>query len=240
MNNAQRLLLLSNSTIAGREFLEHASSWIRDFLGDEVGEVLFIPYASVRASYDTFTERVRERLSPLGYDAYSVHAADDPVAAVSTAAAIVVGGGNTFCLLERLYALHLLDPIRERVRAGHPYIGWSAGANLACPTIRTTNDMPIVEPPHLAALGLVPFQINPHYTHRTIPEHAGETREERLLEFVAANPETPVLGLREGTALRVEGDALALLGDRPARVFGLGGAPFDAAPGAPLDGLRRA
>lgn len=237
MSSAPRLLLLSNSTNAGRGFLEHARPFIESFLGRDVHEVLFVPFAAIRMSYDTFTERVRERLAPLGYEVRSVHSDPDPSAIVGAAESIVVGGGNTFSLLHRLYEQRLLDPIRERVRGGAPYLGWSAGSNVACPTIRTTNDMPIVEPPSLDALGLVPFQINPHYTEATITGHAGETRDERLLEFVAANPGKPVIGLREGTALRIEGTSRTLMGDRAARVFGVGPQPFDVEPGAALDML---
>lgn len=237
MTIAPRLLLLSNSTNAGRAFLEHAGDEIQHVLGD-IREVAFVPFATVRFSYEAFAGRVGDRLRSLGYEVRSIHAAGDPCAALRVAPAIVVGGGNTFCLLQRLYAHGLLDPIRERVRAGTPYVGWSAGSNVACPTIRTTNDMPIVEPPSLDALRLVPFQINPHYTDATLDGHAGETRDERLLEFVAANPGTPVIGLREGTALRVEGDTWTLRGERGARIFGVRPEPLDVEPGASLHMLR--
>jgi dipeptidase E len=160
-----------------------------------------------------------------------VHDAADPVGAIAGAEAIVVSGGNTFALLAALYDRGLLDAMRRRVRAGAPYIGWSAGANLACPTIRTTNDMPIVQPPSFAALGLVPFQINPHFTDALIPNHGGETRSERLEEFLVANPEATVVGLREGTMLRVEGDTVMLVGDKPARVFRSGREPEENEPG---------
>ena len=234
---APRLLLLSNSTNAGSTFLDHAGAMIQSVLDGDVREVVFVPFAAVRAPYASFSDRVRERLLPLGYDVRSLNTARDMQAVVREAKALVVGGGNTFSLLERLYAQQLLEPIRQRVRAGVPYVGWSAGANIACPTIRTTNDMPIVEPPSLDALGLIPFQINPHYTEATLDGHAGETRDDRLLEFVAANPGQPVVGLREGTALRIEGKQSTLLGDRPARIFGVGPEAFDVEPGTPLDML---
>jgi len=143
----------------------------------------------------------------------------------------VVGGGNTFRLLEQLERADLLTRIRGRVREGLPYIGWSAGANLACPTICTTNDMPIIEPRSFAALGLVPFQINPHYTNASLPNHGGETRDDRIVEFVALNPKAIVAGLREGSLLRVEGESLALLGPHPMRVFRSNAAPVEARPG---------
>ena len=144
--------------------------------------------------------------------------------------AIAVGGGNTFHLLRALYRVSAVELIRERVLSGMPYVGWSAGSNVACPTIRTTNDMPIVEPPTLKALGLLPFQINPHYTDAHLEGHMGETRDERLSEFTHANPGVRVLGLREGTMLRVEGDEITLLGGKPARLFVKGETPRDIDP----------
>jgi dipeptidase E len=229
---APRLLLLSNSTNFGDGFLEHATETLRDFLGGGVRELLFVPFAAVRFSWDDFTAKVRERLAPLGYAVSGIHAATDPVAAVRAAQAIAVGGGNTFHLLRALAERRLLEPVRQVVRAGTPYVGWSAGSNVAGPTIRTTNDMPIVEPPTLDAFGLIPFQLNPHYTDARLPDHAGETRAERLLEFVEANPAVPVLALREGSMLRVEGAARLLLGERPALVFRHGHEPEEIPPGA--------
>jgi dipeptidase E len=226
-----RLLLLSNSTNYGAGFLEHATDTIREFLGPAAADVVFVPFAAVRIDWNAFTEKVRDRLGPLGCRVTSVHAARDPAGAVRAASAIAVGGGNTFHLLDTLARRGLLAPIRERVRAGVPFVGWSAGANVACPTIRTTNDMPIVEPPSLDALGFLSFQINPHYTDARMPDHSGETRAERLLEFVEANPDMPVLGLREGSILRVEGAAMTLLGEKPARLFRKGRDPEDIPPG---------
>lgn len=226
-----RLLLLSNSTNYGGTFLGHANDLLSAFLGKDVDRIVFIPYAAVRFSFDDFAAKVAERLNPLGYEVDSIHRAQDPRAAVDAAGAIVVGGGNTFQLLERIYQDRLLGPIRERVGAGAPYVGWSAGSNLACPTIKTTNDMPIVEPPSFLALGLVPFQINPHFTDAGIPNHGGETRSERLTEFVAANPGVPVIGLREGSSLRVDGGRTTLLGDQPAIVFRSGADPIEVPPG---------
>jgi dipeptidase E len=231
-----RLLLLSNSTNFGGTFLGHATDTIREFLGPAT-DVLFVPYAAVRFSYDDFVNRVQERLGPLGCTVHGIHQAKDPVAAVRAAPAIAVGGGNTFRLLARLYEFGLLDPIRERVRAGAPYIGWSAGSNVAGTTIQTTNDMPIVEPPSFTALGLFPAQINPHYTDAVIPNHGGETRAERLLEFITVNPGVPVVALREGSILRVEGDEITLLGDQPGRVFLQGREPWSLQRGRLAKGL---
>ena len=234
-----RLLLLSNSKNPGQEYLQHAESWIKDFLGSRIRRVLFVPFAAVRVSYDDFTAAVSRRFADLGYGVDSVHASADPLRAAAEAEAIVVGGGNTWQLLTALQNTGLLDAIRRRAWAEVPYVGWSAGANLAGPTIKTTNDMPIVEPRNMDALGLVPFQINPHYTEERIPNHGGETRPERLLEFVAANPGVSVVGLPEGGALRVEGAALELLGPHPAKVFASGHEPAEYPPGASLQFLMQ-
>lgn len=232
----RRLLLLSNSTLPGQGFLDFAEGALRDFLAPVRGPLLFVPFAGVRISYDAYAARVRERLGRLGLEIESIHEAEDAGRALEGAGAVLVGGGNTFHLLREVAARGLLPALRARVEAGLPYVGWSAGANLACPTISTTNDMPIVEPPGFGALGLVPFQINPHYTEAHPPGHGGETRPERIAEFLEANPEVPVLGLPEGTLLRIEGARVALLGERPARLFRHGEAPRDLAPG---DGLER-
>ncbi|HEX8173997.1 MAG TPA: dipeptidase PepE [Pyrinomonadaceae bacterium] len=215
----RRLLLLSNSSNYGEEYLRYPLSYIRSFLGAECKRVLFVPYAGVRLTYDDYAGRVRERFKEIGYHLDSVHESGDPLRAVEEAEAIAVGGGNTFHLLRGLYEANLLEAIRERVSDGMPYIGWSAGSNVACPTIKTTNDMPIVEPPSFKALALVPFQINPHYTDGRVPNHNGETRMERLLEFVEANPGVTVVGLKEGSALRIEGSEVKLLGEKSALVF---------------------
>lgn len=215
----RRLLLLSNSSNYGEEYLRYPLSYIRSFLGRELRRVLFVPYAGVRITYDDYARRVRERFGEIGYRLDSVHESGDPLRAVEEAEAIAVGGGNTFHLLRGLYEANLIEAIRERVSSGVPYIGWSAGSNVACPTIKTTNDMPVVEPPSFKALALVPFQINPHYTDERVPNHNGETRSERLLEFIEANPGVAVVGLREGSVLRIEGSEIRLLGEKSALVF---------------------
>jgi dipeptidase E len=233
----KRLLLLSNSTNVGEPFLQYPIRAIQQFLGPAVSEVLFVPYAAVRLSFSDYADRVRERFREIGVAVTSVHETENPVTAVESASAIVVGGGNTFCLLDRLYTHGLVERIRERALQGVPYVGWSAGSNVACPTIRTTNDMPIVEPRSLNALGLVPFQINPHYTDATLPNHGGETRAERLTEFLEMNPTMTVIGLREGTMLRVANVKIELLGDKSARVFRKGREVIEAAPGDSLQFL---
>lgn len=224
---ARRLLLLSNSTSPEGEFLRWAEDPLQAHLGTAGGELAFVPYASVAAGYDEAAARVAAAMARLGWRVRSVHEVDDPAALVRDADAVVVSGGNTFQLLASLYANRLLDPIRERVAAGAPYVGWSAGSVVACPTMRTTNDMPIVEPPSLGALGLVAFQINAHYTDFHPPGFRGETRAERLAEFVALNPGVPVLGLPEGTMVRVRGGEARVLGSPTSaaavRVFGVPG-----------------
>lgn len=231
----KRLLLLSNSINYGQEFLEHAGSDIKDFLGAEVRRVLFVPFAGVTRSYDEYAAAVSGRFEEMGYALDSVHRATDASEAVSSAEAIAVGGGNTFHLLRELYKTGLVKSIGERVEAGVPYIGWSAGSNVACPTIRTTNDMPIVEPQSFDAFNFVPFQINPHYTDEKLTGHSGETREQRIAEFIKANQKATVVGLREGSILRIEGQRIKLLGEKTARIFKSG---EDAREIEPVDSLE--
>jgi dipeptidase E len=231
----KRLLLISNSINYGATFLEHATAAIKDFLAQAVQTVLFIPFASVRFSYDDYVRRVRPHFEGMGYGLESVHTSADALQAVRRAQALVIGGGNTFHLLRDLYTRELLEPVRARVLAGVPFIGWSAGANVACPSIQTTNDMPIVEPPSLRALNVIPFQINPHYTEAALPQHSGETRRDRLAEFVAANPHVYAVGLREGSMLRIEGATVTLRGPHHVTVFCTGKAATDY---TPMDSLQ--
>ncbi len=224
--------MISNSTNAGEAYLEHPLDQIKSFLGNMPVKALFIPYAGVTISFDEYTTRVRKRFQEIGHEITSVHEADDPVRAVQQAEAIVVGGGNTFHLAKLMQKHDLIDAIREKVLAGTPFIGWSAGSNMACPSIRTTNDMPIVEPVSFQALNLVPFQINPHYLDANPEGHAGETREMRIEEFLEANPGIFVVGLREGTMFLIEKEAMQLLGPRPARIFKKDQNPQELEPGA--------
>ena len=233
----KRLLLISNSTLHGSGFLDHAESEIRDFLGERP-RVLFVPFAlHDRNAYAT---KVRERFAAMGYELDSLHEPKEIVdkqKAVNEAGAIFIGGGNTFRLLKSLYDFDCLSAIQKRVTQGMPYIGSSAGSNVAAPTIRTTNDMPIVEPPSLNSLGLVSFQINPHYLDADPNStHMGETREERLIQFLEEN-ETPVVALREGAMLRVEHASTILKGSSGARLFRKGHAPIEIEPGTTLDPL---
>ena len=234
LDNAKRILLISNSTLYGSGFLDHAETEIRDFLGN-VSRVLFVPFAL--ADQKGYASKARARFAGMGYSLESLHEASDMPQAVKSAEAMFIGGGNTFRLLKRLYDFSLLPAIRERVEGGMPYIGSSAGANVAGPTIRTTNDMPIVEPPSFDALGLVTFQINPHYLDSDPDStHMGETREERIVQFLEEN-ETPVVGLREGAMLRVENGACELRGSSGARLFRRGKQPVEIVPGSRLDDL---
>ena len=233
VNNVNRtILLISNSTLHGSGFLDHAESEIRDFLG-QLRRVLFVPFAL--HDQDGYAARVRDRLGLLGYDVESIHQASDKQKSVSDAEAIFIGGGNTFRLLKSLYEFGVLDLIRKRTNEGMLYMGSSAGSNVAGPTIRTTNDMPIVEPPSFDALGLVSFQINPHYLDPDPnSKHMGETREERILQFLEEN-ETPVVGLREGAMLRIENGTTTLKGSTGARIFRRGHEPVEVKPVAVLD-----
>jgi dipeptidase E len=173
----------------------------------------------------------------MDFDLTSVHTAGDPVQAVNSTDAIFIGGGNTFRLLKCLYDFNLLDPIRRRVLDGMPYVGSSAGSNVAGPTIKTTKDMPIVQPPSFDALGLVPFQISPHFQDPDPNStHMGETQEERILQFLEEN-DTTVAGLREGAMVRVENGATMLKGSSGARIFRKGQAPVERTPVTTLDDL---
>lgn len=203
----------------GTNFFTWPKPHVQEFLGDSIREVAFIPYAAVTLSYDHYFARVARAFEPMGYSVSSVHAVRDKRSLLEKAGAIVVGGGNTFALLNMMYAEKLLKPVKEQVSAGKPYIGWSAGANLACPTLMTTNDMPVVQPPSFEALNLVPFQINPHYHELKFQNQGGETRRERIEEFLVLNPEMKVIGLPEGMLIRREGNALNIVGEGTAKLF---------------------
>lgn len=231
-----RILLISNSTLFGSGYLDHAEGEIRDFLGD-LKRVLFVPFALY--DRDAYALTARDRFTKMGYELTSVHNVVDRFQAINNTDAIFIGGGNTFRLLKTLYDQSLLDPIRQRVAEGMAYIGSSAGANVAGPTIKTTNDMPIVQPPSFDALGLVSFQINPHYLDPDPnSKHMGETREKRILEFLEEN-DTPVLALREGAIARSENGNTILKGSTGARIFRRGMDPVETSPGDQLDELLR-
>lgn len=220
-----RLLLISNSTNPGEGYLEYPTPYIKDFLGDKAVNALFIPYAGVTFSFEAYEEKVNARFKEIGHHVTSIHRFINPIEAIENAEAIVVGGGNTWQLVRMLHEKGLMKPIRKKVKEGTPYIGWSAGSNIACPTLKTTNDMPIVDPIKFKTLKLVPFQINPHYLDDHPANHGGETREMRINEFIEVNREVTVVGLREGTMLLREQNELTLMGSKPARLFKYGQEP---------------
>ena len=231
----RRVLLISNSTLYGSGYLDHAEPEIRDFLGAASRKVLFVPYALF--DRDTYARQARERFQRMGYQLSSLHEVSDPKTAVGETEALFIGGGNTFRLLKALYDFDLIDVIRERVAQGMPYVGSSAGSNVAGPTIKTTKDMPIVQPRSFDALGLVPFQISPHFQDPDPnSKHMGETQEERIRQFLEEN-DTPVFGLREGALVRVENDTMTLKGSSGARIFRKGLDPVETLPGDRLEGF---
>lgn len=228
-----KLLLISNSTNAGEQYLAYPLDAIDRFLG-AVRDVAFVPYAAVTFSYDAYESKVQQRLGERGIRVRSVHHEADPAEAIRRADAVCVGGGNTFALVRKMQEQGLVEAIREKIEAGTPYLGWSAGSNVACPTICTTNDMPIVQPESFDAIGAVKFQINPHYLDANPEGHAGETREQRIMEYIEANPDRWVAGLREGCMLHLHDGRMELIGSRPMRMFKKGVEPFEVAAGDDL------
>jgi len=238
----KKLLLISNSTMSGEAYLGWPRKYISDFLNKYgVSKVTFVPYAGVslssdglEASYDVYTERVAGVFGELGFQVESVHRGGDPVKMVQNAEAIAVGGGNTFHLVAELHSTGLMDAIREVAEKGTPYMGWSAGSNVACPTLMTTNDMPIIQPESFHCTHLIPFQINPHYLDANPEGHGGETRQQRIEEFLTVNREMKVAGLREASLLLVEGEKMTLEGSRNLRLFEYGKEPVEYPPGSDL------
>ncbi len=205
--------------MSGEAYLNYPKNEIKNLLGDKPVKALFIPYAAVTFSFNEYEDKVNERFMEIGHSVVGIHHFNKPLTAIEKAEAIVVGGGNTWQLVRMLHDKGLMQVIQEKVKTGTPYIGWSAGSNIACPTLSTTNDMPIVNPTSFDTTGLVPFQINPHYLDTNPKGHAGETREQRIEEFIEVNPHTYVVGLREGTMLKLENKKLELIGSRTARIF---------------------
>lgn len=231
-----KLLLISNSTNAGEEYLKYPVENIGRHL-QGVCEIVFVPYAAVTFSYDEYERKVQKRFDEIGIRVRSVHRAADPRKAIREAEAICVGGGNTFALTKKMQEQGLMTAILRKIKEDTPYVGWSAGSNVCCPTICTTNDMPIVEPQSFKAIGAVRFQINPHYLDANPEGHAGETREQRILEYIETNPRRYVVGLREGCMLRLENGRLELIGSRPMRIFKKGIEPFEVKAGDDLSFL---
>lgn len=216
MNITKRVLMLSSSRASDEDYLQHAIPMLKQHLGD-VTELLFIPFAGVSISWDDYTTKVQQALP--AYKVNGIHQFSNSTQAIENAQAILVGGGNTFNLLNQLYTQDLLAPLKNQVNKGTPYVGWSAGSNICGNSIRTTNDMPIIQPPSFDALNFVPFQLNPHYTDYQPPGHNGETRAQRIEEFCILNPNMPVIGIREGCALLLNDDKLILQGELNAVVF---------------------
>ena len=208
MKNA---LLIRASSYQDTGYLRHCKNWVKDFLGESgKEEILFIPYAGVRRTNDEYEQKVIDRLK--NKNIKSIHHYEDKISAIKNASSIAVGGGNTFMLLYTLYKLNLIEPIKEAVANGTKYFGWSAGANIAGKTMMTTNDMPIIMPKSFDSLNIFPYQINPHFISGKLAGHNGESREERLEEFLIANPKETIYALPEGTAL--------LIADNEAEVIG--------------------
>ena len=237
---SRNLLLISTSTTHGTGYLEHAEKEVKALLEGK-SSLLFIPYARPGGiSHKDYTAKVRETFDKWGISVTGVHEYDDPVKAVNEAEAVFIGGGNTFVLLRNLYQNKLVQPLQERVKKGMPYMGTSAGTNVAGKTIGTTNDMPIVHVKTFDALQLVPFNINPHYLGPIEGStHMGETRETRIAEFHHHNRQ-PVVGLREGSMLRVKGDKIELLGPHSARIFLQSQKPMEFKPGDDIGFLLEA
>lgn len=229
-----QLLLISSSFVSGSGYIEHCRAAVKDFLNAcPPGEVIFVPYACHEKKWDEYSQVGEKFFASIEQPYTSIHTCDNPQAYLTenTIKVIFIGGGNTFLLLKTLQDMNLLELIRERIQQGVGYMGTSAGSNVACPTIQTTNDMPIVEPANFKALGLVPFQINPHFVPGSLIEgHKGETREQRIGEFHKFN-KTTVVGLPEPSWIRVNNESARLGGeaeavvfdrDKPSRVWRLG------------------
>lgn len=230
----KKIWLASTSTIYGSDYLAYLMEDLALFFKDQT-EILFIPYAQPSGlSYEAYTEVAQKGFLPIKKQIKGIHTFENPQKALEQAQAIFVGGGNTFLLVTKLYEYGLMEPLREVVERGTPYLGTSAGSNIAGITMQTTNDMPIIYPPSFQTLGVVPFNLNPHYLDPDpMSKHKGETRETRIKEFHKLNP-TPVIGLREGSSLYIEGNRISLKGNLTARIFEANKVPYEWSPESPF------
>lgn len=231
----KNLIIASTSTVFGGDYLDYLIDEMADFFKDSE-EVIFIPYARPGGiSHDEYTTKAAKAFEKIGKNLVGLHTFNKPVEALKNAKGVFTGGGNTFVLVDALYRLELMQPLREAIFNGLPYMGTSAGSNICGTSMQTTNDMPIIYPPSFKTLGVIPFNLNPHYLDPDPNStHMGETRETRIAEFHTQNT-VPVVGLREGSWLRVNGDEIKLNGKLDARVFEQGKAPYEVASGTNLN-----
>ncbi|RZJ67216.1 MAG: dipeptidase PepE [Flavobacterium sp.] len=235
----KRLIIASTSTLHGGGYLEYLLPTLKTFFNGKK-TLLFVPYARPGGiSHDDYTNRVRQAFATIGIEVNGLHEFENPIEAVQNAEAIFTGGGNTFLLVTQLYKFDVMNAIADAVKNGTPYLGSSAGSNITGLTMQTTNDMPIIYPPSFRTLGLMPFNLNPHYLDADLQsKHMGETRETRIREFHQFNS-IPVLGLREGSWLEVEGEKITLKGDLQARLFGAGKDAQELESGSDLSNIGR-
>ena len=234
----KNILLASTSTVHGSGFLDYLLPEIQLHFKD-CKEILFIPYArSGGMTHDEYTAKVALAFAKINMAVKGIHEFENPVAAIQNAEGIFTGGGNTFVLVDQLYKNKVMDVLAEKLKSGTPYLGTSAGSNIAGLTIQTTNDMPIVYPPSFQTLGMIPFNLNPHFIDAEGPSgHMGETREARIIEFHTFNS-IPVLGLREGSWLDIKGDLITLKGNLKARLFRQNNAPEEIESGSDLSFVK--
>lgn len=234
----KNIIIASTSTIHGGDYLEYILEELK-LLFTNTNKILFIPYARPGGiTHDTYTKKAQDAFTKIGKSLEGIHEFENPIEAIENARGIFVGGGNTFVLVNQLYKYKLLETIRKVVSKGTPYLGTSAGSNICGLTMNTTNDMPIVYPQSFKTLGLVPFNINPHYLDPDPnSKHMGETRETRIQEFHKFNSQ-PVIGIREGTWIHVKGDNLELKGDLDARIFEYNKPPYEVTTNSNLNALK--
>lgn len=234
----KNLIIASTSTLHGSEYLEYLLNDLESFFKN-TNEILFIPYARPGGiSHDEYTANASKAFSKIGKTVIGIHQMNDPIAALKEAKGLFVGGGNTFVLVHQLYKNNLMETMRDIINLGTPYLGTSAGSNICGLTIGTTNDMPIVYPPSFKTFGFVPFNINPHYLDPdTNNKHMGETRETRIKEFHKFNTQ-PVVGLREGSWLHVEGNSIVLKGSLSAKIFEFEKEAYEVESGTQLNHLK--